>query len=407
MKQYIILLLCSFYTVTLFAQQTGNNENRYRRSALHSILIDHPATEFNEEICDVFLKIPIPDKFDNHDLSVKIINSDKKKESDVQIESFLKNNAVGRRMAAKWFNRDPETGVCDMNLIAERGLYDATYLDVEFSKMTVRGTAMLEDAGEELIGKTFVLVNDIRYRDRQKTSKIFGEIVKVGGLAAGIATGNSDWVNLGDVMGDMVSKIKGFGVTVTSYLYRLDWNEDNAGIFYSQYYMDENSTDETKRQEFNSNKDLFNLIYVGKQQVASGKTSIEGINTDTPEQMIRKVCTRAIDESIVELQKKHEEFRVKTPLYSVDPVITAKIGLKEGVNERNTYEVLEQLVDENGKTTYKRVGVIRPVKGKIWDNRYMAVEEKAYGADFEATTFRKVSGGNFYPGMLIRELKVK
>ena len=29
----------------------------------------------------------------------------------------------------------------------------------------------------------------------------------------------------------------------------------------------------------------------------------------------------------------------------------------------------------------------------------------AYGADFGFTTFRKVSGGDFYPGMLIREIK--
>ena len=41
----------------------------------------------------------------------------------------------------------------------------------------------------------------------------------------------------------------------------------------------------------------------------------------------------------------------------------------------------------------------------IWDNRYMASEEQAYGSDFGFTTFRKVSGGDFYPGMLIREIK--
>ena len=40
-----------------------------------------------------------------------------------------------------------------------------------------------------------------------------------------------------------------------------------------------------------------------------------------------------------------------------------------------------------------------------WDNRYMAAEEGAYGADLKATTFVKVSGGNFYPGMLVREIK--
>ena len=55
--------------------------------------------------------------------------------------------------------------------------------------------------------------------------------------------------------------------------------------------------------------------------------------------------------------------------------------------------------------TYKRVGVIQPKENLIWDNRYMASEEQAYGSDFSFTTFRKVSGGDFYPGMLIREIK--
>lgn len=32
--------------------------------------------------------------------------------------------------------------------------------------------------------------------------------------------------------------------------------------------------------------------------------------------------------------------------------------------------------------TYKRVGVIQPKENLIWDNRYMASEEQAYGSDF-------------------------
>ena len=35
----------------------------------------------------------------------------------------------------------------------------------------------------------------------------------------------------------------------------------------------------------------------------------------------------------------------------------------------------------------------------------MAAEEKADGADLKETQFKKVSGGDFFPGMLIREIK--
>ena len=54
---------------------------------------------------------------------------------------------------------------------------------------------------------------------------------------------------------------------------------------------------------------------------------------------------------------------------------------------------------------YKRKGTIKPVKGKIWDNRFMAKEEGAENSDLGFTTFTKVSGGDFYPGLLVRELK--
>ena len=78
---------------------------------------------------------------------------------------------------------------------------------------------------------------------------------------------------------------------------------------------------------------------------------------------------------------------------------------KEGVTEKSKFEVLEAELSKEGKMTYKRVGVIQPKENLIWDNRYMASEEQAYGSDFGFTTFRKVSGGDFYPGMLIREIK--
>ena len=67
--------------------------------------------------------------------------------------------------------------------------------------------------------------------------------------------------------------------------------------------------------------------------------------------------------------------------------------------------MLEIVQNENGRYTYVRKGVIKPVDKKIWDNRYMAVDEEADNADLNYTTFEVVSGSDFYPGMLIREIK--
>lgn len=79
--------------------------------------------------------------------------------------------------------------------------------------------------------------------------------------------------------------------------------------------------------------------------------------------------------------------------------------MKEGVSPDSRYEVLECQTDKDGRTEYKRRGIIKPVKGEIWDNRYMAADDLLEGSDLTYTTFQKVSGGKFHPGMLIREIK--
>ena len=63
------------------------------------------------------------------------------------------------------------------------------------------------------------------------------------------------------------------------------------------------------------------------------------------------------------------------------------------------------LPKDNGRTKYKRIGIIKPIKGKIWDNRYMAVEEEVDNALLKYTTFKVVSDNGFYPGMLVRKIR--
>lgn len=405
-KLVLLLLGLTLFEGRAEAQKLDTTEV-YRRSSLYSILISHPETRYGEEIADVFQTIPIPEKFNDHNLNRRVLNSlvyDKKgKDEPEYISRFLEKNAIARRLVAKWYNRQKETGAFDVELLAERGYYDASFRDIQLSKSNIRGYAQLADAGEELIGNTFVLVNDIYYVDKelqaQKWAFALGVLGAVVDGVSGIDSGLSDVASL-------VNEIEGFRVIVVSHLYRLNFSEEVMWTFYEDFYFDKENLQPKKREAFDRSTDLFRLEYVGSQVVSSGKTSIKGVNTDTPEQMIRKVCTRAIDKSIVELQRENEVFRVKTPLHSVAPQITAKIGLKEGVSEGSRYEVLlPRIVD--GRTKYERQGVIRPIKGLIWDNRYMSVEELAENATLDATTFEVVSGcRDLYPGMLIREIKM-
>lgn len=401
-----ILLVSFCLGCSIVTAQQHDVQTKYRRSSLYSILIKHPDKEFCNDIVETFKVIPLPEKFNDHNLSRRVINASvqqktSKKKLDNQkqaIDMFVEKNCIGRRLVAKWFNRT-KAGACNMDLITQRGYYDASLLDIRKAALSIRGKALLADAGEELIGKTFVLVNDIRYVDKEETadlvSGLFGAVSTIAGAGSLVESA----ANLGAGISDQIA---GFKVIVTSHLYQLEWTDEDAAIFYQNYYMDAENLDPAKCTQFNADKTNFQLKYIGNQSVFSGKTSIRGVQSRND--MIRKVCTRAIDKAIAELQANHEEFRVKSPLISCEP-ITAAIGRKEDVDEESRFEVLEVREDESGKTSYKRVGVIKPVKDKIWDNRYMAIEEESEGAELKATTFQKVSGGDFYPGMLIREIK--
>lgn len=404
MKRLIIstcLLLAALGNVN-----AQDNMADYRRSSIYSVLINHTEQQFANEIKEAFLLIPVPDKYNDHNLSVKVLEMDKKlsganKDSENgNISEFLDKNNVGARLVARWFNRDASTGVCDMELVKERGLYNATEFDKQLAARSARGVAMLQDAGEELIGNTFVLVNDIRYVDRNKRAKAAGMALRILGSIAGAVTGtNID--DLTDNISDMVETIKGFSVKINTFLYKLEWTDEQAALFYQEQYA--STPDATKCKNFMDARGSYKLRYVGKVESKGGTTSFMGIKEDEPVVMVRKACQRAIDENVVDLQRQYIEFRTKSPLVTVEP-LTAYVGMKEGVSADSKFEVIQPVEKEDGTFEYERVGVIAPIPGMIWDNRFMAEEEGAVGATLGCTTFRKVSGKDFSKGMLIREI---
>lgn len=404
------------YNLVLFAAvmlsyngyaQNNKEVDEYRRSSIYTILINHKEQKFATEIKDAFVSLPVPDKYNDHNLSVKVLTMSgklkdaKSDDENKEITEFLNNNKVASRLVGKWFNRDMFTGECNSDLVKERGLYDANTYDVIMAEKSARSMALLQDSGEDLIGNTFVLVNDIRYVDKEKTGKAIGGVLRILGAIASAASG-VDVTDLTDNLGSMMETLKGFKVKVNTFLYQLVWDEETMMDFYTTMYS--NGPDNEKVKVFENRRGDFKLKYVGKVESKGGDVSFMGVNLDEPINMVRKACQRALDENIADLQQEFEAFRTNSPLISVEP-LKAHVGLKENVTPGSRFEVLQAMEDETGKRTYKRVGVITPEKDQIWDNRYMALEEGAANASIGATTFKKVSGGPFYQGMLIREIK--
>ena len=310
MKRIYIALIMGIATITASAQTDNGQEMQYRRSSIYSILINHIDQKFANDIKKAFLQIPVPDKYNDHDLSVKVLSLNeklkgaKKDDENPLISEFLTNNKVASRLVGRWFNRDAYTGACNMDLVKERGLYNATEFDRQLALHSARGMAMLQDAGEELIGNTFVLVNDIRYVDKSKGSKIFGSILKVAGGMASILTGDDSYANMAESMGNIAESYKGFKVRINTFLYRLDWNTEQANLFYQDQYGD--GQDAQKKMNFDMARGNYRLRYVGKVESNGGSTSFLGIKEDEPLMMVRKACQRAIDENVVDLQREFE-----------------------------------------------------------------------------------------------------
>lgn len=430
MKKVFTLLAICLFSLTTIAQdtiqeavfgsskRTKNMNTVYHRSSLHNILIFHNDQKYSDEILETYNNRPQSDKFNDHSLPINVVTTKGAKYlKKGKVDKFINGNDIANDLVAKWFNRNAETGFCDMDLIYRRGIEGATTETEEMAEFTKRGRAILTDFGTDLIGNTYVLAHDIIYIDkgernekRANNARAVGGILKALGGIASAVTGDSSFEDMGNLANnvsrttaDIIDDFEGFRVKIQTHLYRLNWQNADNDFFFENYYLDEEYYDELKHNAWKDAK--YTLSYVGTQEVICGETVLKGkwdLST-----LIKIVLYRTLDESVVKLQRNYEEFKIKEPIYEIDEkgFVHAKIGLKEGITQDSKYEVLERVETANGTKKYKKVGMLKPVKNKIWDNRYMALEDGQPNADLGYTTFKVTQGKDLYPGLLIREVK--
>ena len=435
MKQTLLTFLCACAVLAAYAQSDLN----YRRNSLATMLVFHPEDEFGEEIYKAFDSLPIPDKYDDHTIEgARVIDNSsiwgvQRKDSGYYkatyghqltaaelnknalfTEKLLNEAEMAKQMVAKWFGltgSSVEDATFNTELIQSRGQYNASDVDVAVAMQTTRGVASLSDAGEELLNNTFVLVKDITY----VTAEQEAEAAKIAmGVIGGIfdaLTGGKSGQQVAQAAGKIADSFTGFKVKTHSYLYQLDWNDSIAAIFYQFHYTDK--PDPAKVQAFMEDKTTYRLKYVAHEYEFDKKSVLKGKYSRT--ELVRTICARSMDKNIVALAKQYEDFKVKTPVFSVltnergkIEGYAAKIGMKEGISETSKFQVVQRIQDpETGKTTYKYIATVKPKKGHIWDNRYNAALEEADGATLPYTTFTKTAGGEILPGMLLIEGKYR
>lgn len=418
--------------------QSNDQVLNYRRNALATMLVFHPEDEFGINIYEAFDSLPLPDKYDDQNIGMRVIDNSQIvgvqrndtgfykatyghplttieiQRNAVAIENLLNKARVGQRLVSKWFNFQGESlddAFFDTKLIQERGQYNASDVDVAVALQTVRGVAALSDAGEELISQTFVLVNDITYVTAEQEAEVAKATLSVLGSIVDALFGGDTGKNLASTAGAIADSFTGFKVKTHSYLYQLEWNDSIANIFYTTYYTA--TPDSAKIMAFMDDNSLFRVRYVAHEYEFDKKSTLKGQYERS--ELVKTICARSMDKNIVALAKQYEDFKVKTPVYSVlyndkghIQGYAAKIGMKEGISDKSKFQVVQRVIDtKTEKTTYKYVATVKPIKGKVWDNRYNAVIEQGQGSDLSYTTFKKTSGGEILPGMLLIEGKYR
>ena len=441
MKKTIIAFSLLSFGISSFAQaQEKSMDVKFRRSSLHTMVIESENFPQKEVVLNAFNNAPFPDKYNDHTIGNKSFNPANYKltpeekalvykpskmgkflteAADIQIDSvakelplriqkYLSKEKIASKLVSKWFNRQTD-GSFDWNLVADRGVFNASFLETKSAQSSSDGQALLKTAGFELIDNTFVVINKFNFYPNEPVARAIRDFAKAEVVKSVKIPMLLEKANKG--LDAVYEKTKeGYSIFATSYLYKLVWNDTISNKFFTDMYMEKGSFDPAKKNAFD-NSDLFKLEFVGDES-ASGLIMFSLKEKRTEEQIITLSTKRIIDNVYAKLQKKYDVFKTKTPLYTGYP-ITAKIGLKEGLEGGEKFEVLEQNIDpKTGVSTYKIIGSIKVDKDSIWDNTFNEgeapvaepiVEGKEIKPIIDRTTFD--GGKKFYSGLLIKQIK--
>lgn len=430
MKKHLLVLGLIISSGSFVQAQDNAVDLKFRRSSLHTMVVESDKFPKKEIVLKAFNNAPFPDKYNDHQIGVKsfnpvnyILTSEEKatiykqsklsafakssagietdslsKELPIRIQKYLTKEKIANKLVAKWFNRQVD-GTFDDALIAERGVFNASYLDLKSAQSSSDGNALLKTAGFELIDNTFVVINKFNFIANEPVARAVRDVARE-------AAKDTPALLLGKVnkgIDAVYEKTKeGYSIWATSYLYKLVWDDATANTFYTDLYMDKANIDSKKKLAFD-NSDLFKLEFIGDES-ASGLVTFSLSEKRTEDQIIELSTIRIIDNVYSKLQKKYDVFKTKTPLYTGNP-ITAKIGKKEGLEGGEKFEVLEMNQDpKTGVIIYKNVGTIKVDKNLIWDNTFDSKsDENTSSSTIDRTTFS--GGSKFYSGLLIKQIK--
>ena len=281
---------------------------------------------------------------------------------------YFEQNHYAQNLIAKWYNK-PGTAIGKTNFddelttIFELGVKGLSQEALSNAKATENLISMAKGSTNKLLSNTYVCVNRYGYLDAK-------EVVAMATAVLQLTLGDNALAQIALKKGSelLEKKIKGYFVRANAYLFKLDWTQELQNKLELEYW-------DKKNQAKLLTDPAFKLTYVGKSSKrAPAAMSLK--NSTTLDKLIARGTVRATDAAIAALQRDHEEFRPMTSLHVIDGKLAAYIGMKEGVesgDKFNVYEAVQSANDPN-VVEWKEIGTIKAGK-EIWDNRAGAGEQ--------------------------------
>lgn len=275
---------------------------------------------------------------------------------------YFDQNKFAPKLIAKWYNK-PGTDIGktdfddDLVTIYELGVKGLSQEAIDNAKATENLISMAKGSTNKLLSNTYVCVNRYGYMDAKEAIAISTAVLQM-------SLGNNALAKIALKKGTDIleQKIKGYFVRANAYLFKLDWNQDLQNKLELEYW------DKANQKKLMTDP-AFKLKYIGKSSKrAPAAMSLK--SSTSLEKLIARGTVRATDAAIAALQRDHEEFRPMTSLHVIDGKLAAYIGMKEGVESGDKFNVYEavQSKDDPNMVEWKEIGTIKAGK-EIWDNR--------------------------------------
>jgi hypothetical protein len=392
----VIYFAASLLTINVVKAQ--DVKEGYQRSSLHIINIENLNFDNAAKVQASYNKYPFPDKYDDHRISSNSVNlsaykltQEEKdalgiKDSELgnalsgalssatagilennsqvkyELDKYIKDKKIAQELVRKWYSIKDD-GAFNFSVFNERIKLSMSEEDKQRVQQAAIAQTEIDKMSDKLINNTFVVFTKLNFVSNAIPAEAIRQVAyaqadKLSGMMQTMARKAADKI--------YEKASEGYSVWTTAWLYKLEWNEQ----IYTNLRKIMTSKDKLDINAFNAMN--FNLEFIGQEKATSLVTFSlkKGEGDRTEDEIIELSTVRNVDKVFTKLQREYEVFKPLYQLTGVDP-FTAKLGMKEGLEGGEKFEILEIRGGE-----YNKIGTIEVDKSKVWDNRYGAPKQE-------------------------------